>query len=71
MLLVIIFIVKSTKIIKYLQRYILCSVYSVLNGSEQLFASRYKFVLPTNEELKRELEREREIISEELSLNDY
>jgi predicted nuclease of restriction endonuclease-like (RecB) superfamily len=44
--------------------------YSVLNGSEQLFASRYKLVLPTEEELKKELEREREIISEELSLND-
>jgi predicted nuclease of restriction endonuclease-like (RecB) superfamily len=44
--------------------------YSVLNGSEQIFASRYKLVLPTEEELRRELEREREIISEELSLNN-
>lgn len=33
--------------------------YSVLNGSEQLFASRYKLVLPTEEELRRELDRER------------
>jgi predicted nuclease of restriction endonuclease-like (RecB) superfamily len=33
--------------------------FSVLNGSEQLFASRYMLVLPTEEELRRELERER------------
>lgn len=33
--------------------------YSVLNGSEQLFASRYKLVLPSEDELRRELERER------------
>jgi hypothetical protein len=33
--------------------------YSVFNGSEQLFASRYKLVLPSEEELRRELERER------------
>lgn len=32
--------------------------YSVLNGSEHLFASRYRFVLPTEAELKAELERE-------------
>ena len=32
---------------------------AVLNGSEQLFASRYKRVLPTKEELRRELDRER------------
>ena len=33
--------------------------YSVLNGSEQLFASRYKLVLPSEEELRRKLDRER------------
>ncbi|WP_296446508.1 PDDEXK nuclease domain-containing protein [Rhodoferax sp. UBA5149] len=33
--------------------------YSVLNGSEQLFASRYRLVLPSEEELRRELDRER------------
>lgn len=33
--------------------------FSVLNDSEQLFASRYKLVLPTEAELRRELERER------------
>ena len=33
--------------------------YSVLNGREQLFASRCKLVLPSEEELRRELDRER------------
>lgn len=36
--------------------------YSVLNGSEQLFASRYKLVLPSEEELRIELAREAEMI---------
>ncbi|NHZ95170.1 YhcG family protein [Massilia sp. CCM 8734] len=31
--------------------------YSVLNGNEQLFASKYRFVLPTEEELRAELNR--------------
>lgn len=39
--------------------------YSVLNGSEQLFASRYKMVLPSEEELRNELERERMLIMEQ------
>ena len=38
--------------------------YSVLNGSEQLFASRYKVVLPSEEELRRELDRERTMLLE-------
>jgi len=33
--------------------------YSVLHENEQLFASRYKLVLPSEEELRAELERER------------
>ena len=33
--------------------------YSVLHGNEQLFASKYKLVLPTEEVLRAELERER------------
>ena len=33
--------------------------YSVLHGSEQLFASKYRLVLPTEEELRVEIERER------------
>ncbi|MDR3280013.1 MAG: PDDEXK nuclease domain-containing protein [Synergistaceae bacterium] len=36
--------------------------YSVLAENENLFASKYKLYLPTEEELKRELERERELI---------
>ena len=36
--------------------------YSVLTDSAQLFASRYKPYLPTEEELRRELERERAMI---------
>ena len=30
--------------------------YSVLNGNEQLFASKYKLYMPSEEELKREIE---------------
>ena len=40
--------------------------YSVLNGSEQLFASRYKLVLPSEEELRRELDRERSVLQEQI-----
>jgi len=39
--------------------------YSVLNGSEQLFASRYSLVLPSEEELRRELDRERTMLLEQ------
>ncbi len=38
--------------------------YSVLKESKQLFAARYLNFLPTEEELKRELERERKLIEE-------
>jgi predicted nuclease of restriction endonuclease-like (RecB) superfamily len=38
--------------------------YSVLNESKQLFASKYMLYLPTEEELQRELERERRMIEE-------
>jgi hypothetical protein len=37
--------------------------YSVLHENEQLFASRYKLVLPSEEELRQELERERAQLS--------
>lgn len=40
--------------------------YSVLQGNEQLFASKYKTVLPSEEELRRELDRERAAIEERL-----
>jgi len=36
--------------------------YSVLKENEQLFASKYRTVLPTEEELKAELERERNLL---------
>ena len=39
--------------------------YSVLSDNENLFASKYKLYLPTEEELKQELERERKIIERE------
>lgn len=39
--------------------------YSVLHGSEQLFASKYRTVLPTEEELAAELQRERKLLSEQ------
>ena len=39
--------------------------YSVLKDSEQLFASKYRLVLPTEEELAREIERERRMIMEQ------
>jgi predicted nuclease of restriction endonuclease-like (RecB) superfamily len=40
--------------------------YSVLNGSEQLFSSSYKLVLPSEEELRSALERERMMLMEEV-----
>jgi len=42
--------------------------YSVLNDSKQLFASKYMLYLPTEEELQRELERERRLIEERQQL---
>jgi hypothetical protein len=48
---------------------ILCSAkneavarYSVLHESQQLFASRYRFTLPSEEDLQKELLRERALI---------
>lgn len=43
--------------------------YSVLHGSEQLFATRYKLVLPTVEELRRELIREQRVLEERRATN--
>jgi len=40
--------------------------YSVLHGHEQLFASKYKLVLPTEEELRAELDRERAVATQKL-----
>lgn len=39
--------------------------YSVLNESSQLFASQYRLVLPTEDELRREIERERDLVVRE------
>ena len=44
--------------------------YSVLKGSEQLFASKYRTVLPTEAELIAELERERRVIEEKQNGGD-
>ena len=35
--------------------------YSVLNGNEQLFTSKYKLYLPTEEELKNEIDNQKEM----------
>jgi len=43
--------------------------YSVLSDKENLFASRYKLYLPTEEELKRELERGRRLIEQSIADN--
>ena len=43
--------------------------YSVLHGNEQLFASKYKLVLPSEEELRAELERERALLLDYQKLN--
>jgi predicted nuclease of restriction endonuclease-like (RecB) superfamily len=41
--------------------------YSVLADNENLFASKYRLYLPTEDELKAELERERELIEQKLA----
>jgi predicted nuclease of restriction endonuclease-like (RecB) superfamily len=40
--------------------------YSVLHGNEQLFASKYKLILPSEEELRAELLREQALIAEQV-----
>lgn len=40
--------------------------YSVLHGNEQLFATKYKLVLPSEEELRAELVREQRLIAEKM-----
>lgn len=39
--------------------------YSVLHGNEQLFATKYKLVLPSEEELRAELLREQALIADQ------
>ena len=43
--------------------------YSVLNESRQLFASKYQLYLPTEEELAREIEREKAQLKQETKKN--
>jgi hypothetical protein len=43
--------------------------YSVLKDSEQLFASRYKLILPTEDELRQELEQERLALLEQAGID--
>lgn len=42
--------------------------YSILKGNEQIFATKYKLYLPTEEELRAEIEREKLIIKQQLGL---
>ena len=42
--------------------------YSVLHENEQLFASKYKLVLPSEEELRAELDRERALLADQKRL---
>jgi hypothetical protein len=44
--------------------------YSVLHENEQLFASRYKLVLPSEDELRAELDREPAKLEQETSSGD-
>ena len=44
--------------------------YSVLSDKDNLFASKYMLLLPTEEELKRELLRERELLERQQAEND-
>src|SRR5882757_6961278 len=44
--------------------------YSVLHENEQIFASRYKLVLPSEDELRAELDRERSKLEQETSRGD-
>lgn len=41
--------------------------YSVLSGSEQLFASKYKLYLPTNEELRAEIESQKALFEQRIT----
>jgi len=43
--------------------------YSVLADKENLFATKYMSFLPSEEELKREIERERELIERRILLD--
>lgn len=44
--------------------------YSILNENDHLFASKYKLYIPSEEELKKEIERERFNIGQRLEDRD-
>lgn len=44
--------------------------YSILNENDHLFASKYKLYIPSEEELKKEIERERFNIEQRLEDKD-
>ncbi len=44
--------------------------YSLLNDSKQIFASKYKLYLPTEDELRKEIEREKEMVEIEKRLKE-
>ena len=44
--------------------------YSVLHENEQIFASRYKLVLPSEDELRAELDRERDTLAKRIGLEE-
>ena len=44
--------------------------YSILEESKQIFASKYMLYMPTEEELKREIKRDREILEVEERMNE-
>ena len=44
--------------------------YSVLADNENLFASKYRLYLPSEDELKAELQREREILERQINENE-
>ena len=44
--------------------------YSVLNGSEQLFAAKYMAYMPTEEELSREIEQQKRFFLEQHGMEE-
>ena len=44
--------------------------YSILKGNEKLFATKYKLYLPTEEQLRKEIERQKDLYNIQHSLSD-
>jgi hypothetical protein len=45
--------------------------YSVLHENEQIFASRYKLILPSEDELRAELDRERNQLAKQIESAEF